>query len=198
MPQPQELILNINAGSSCRGITMKDYMKQIFLMILLCGSVVGCVVIDHSMEPTLEAQASWVVLPILNHTATPQAGRRAEAITQALLHSAGVENLQRYPAVFQDDLLLLGSDTQLFETALKWAKEKKVRYAMTGTVDEWRYKVGIDGEPAVGVSLRLLDLDTDQVVWSAVGGQSGWSREAVSAVAQKLIKRLLDQVSLST
>ena len=197
MPQPHESILNINAGSSCGGVTMKEYMKKIVLMILVCGSMMGCVVIDHSMEPTLQAQASWVVLPIVNHTATPQAGRRAEAITEALLHSAGVENLQRYPAVLQDELLL-GSDNKLFETALKWAKEQKVRYAMTGTVDEWRYKVGIDGEPAVGVSLRLLDLDTDQVVWSAVGGQSGWSREAVSAVAQKLIKRLLDQGSFST
>jgi hypothetical protein len=30
------------------------------------------------------------------------------------------------------------------------------------------------------------------VVWSGSGGKSGWSREAVSAVAQKLIGELFD------
>ncbi len=176
---------------------MKDCLKIGFVAMLLLCLFEGCVVIDHSTEPTLEAQASWVLLPIVNHTATPQAGRRAEAITEALLYSQGVGNLRRYPSRLQDKSFLLGSDNKLYEVALKWAKEQGARYAMTGTVDEWRYKVGIDGEPAVGVSLRLLDLQTDQVVWSAVGGQTGWSREAVSAVAQKLIKRLLDQATFA-
>lgn len=176
---------------------MKNLLKVVFVTALLVCVLGGCVVIDHSLEPVLEPQASWVLLPIVNHTATPQAGRRAEAITEALLYSQGVKNLQRYPSRLEEESFLLGSDSKLYEAALKWAKEQKVRYAMTGTVDEWRYKVGIDGEPAVGVSLRILDLNTDQVVWSAVGGQAGWSREAVSAVAQKLIKRLLDQASFA-
>jgi hypothetical protein len=67
-----------------------------------------------------------------------------------------------------------------------------VIYALTGAVDEWRYKVGIDGEPAVGLTLQIINLtDGDRVVWSAAGSKSGWSREALSAVAQKLIKDML-------
>ena len=157
----------------------------------------GCAVIDHSRDPIIEPQASWALLPIVNHTETPQAGRRAEAITEALLYSQGLTHLLRYPSTLQDESWLLGSDHKLYESALRWAKDQKIQYAMTGTVDEWRYKVGIDGEPAVGVSLQLLDLNTNQVVWSAVGGQTGWSRESVSAVAQKLIKRLHEEVSVS-
>ncbi len=176
---------------------MKDCLKISFLTVLLFSFFGGCVVIEHSMQPSIEAHASWVLLPIVNHTATPQAGRRAEAITEALLYSQGVGQLRRYPSQLQDESFLLGSDNKLYEAALKWAKEQGARYAMTGTVDEWRYKVGIDGEPAVGMTLRLLDLQSDQVVWSAVGGQTGWSREAVSAVAQKLIKRLLDQATFA-
>jgi hypothetical protein len=64
-------------------------------------------------------------------------------------------------------------------------------------VDEWHYKVGIDGEPAVGMTLQIIDLaEGDRVVWSAASGKSGWSREALSAVAQKLIKDMLSGVSL--
>jgi len=174
-------------------------MKKLFWILFGISLFMaqGCTVIDHSRDPVIEQHASWVLLPIVNHTETPQAGRRAEAITEALLYSQGITHLLRYPSTLQDESFLLGSDHKLFESALQWAKEQKIRYAMTGTVDEWRYKVGIDGEPAVGVSLQLLDLNTNQVVWSAVGGQTGWSREAVSAVAQKLIKRLLEEVSVS-
>jgi len=58
-------------------------------------------------------------------------------------------------------------------------------------VEEWRYKVGVDGEPAAGVTLQILDVATGDILWSGSGGQSGWSREALSAVAQKLIRKLL-------
>ncbi|WP_447971624.1 penicillin-binding protein activator LpoB [Nitrospira sp. M1] len=176
-------------------------MTKLFWMVFAIGLLTvmthGCTVIDYSRDPMLDAHAPWVLLPIVNHTETPQAGRRAEAITESLLYSQGMTQIRRYPSALQDGSFILGSDNTLYESALHWAKEQKARYAITGTVDEWRYKVGIDGEPAVGVSLRILDLQTNHVVWSAVGGQTGWSREAVSAVAQKLIKRLLKEVSVS-
>ena len=73
----------------------------------------------------------------------------------------------------------------------KWARSVGARYAIYGAVDEWRYKVGIDGEPAVGVALHIMDLQNNSVVWSGVGGKSGWSRESLAGVAQKLIKQLL-------
>jgi hypothetical protein len=65
-----------------------------------------------------------------------------------------------------------------------------------GSVEEWRYKVGVDGEPAVGLTLAITDLDSGAVVYSASGGKSGWSREALSAVAQKLMRELLAGVQL--
>ena len=67
---------------------------------------------------------------------------------------------------------------------------------MSGSVEEWRYKVGVDGEPAVGLSYTVVDLDSGAVVYSAAGGKSGWSREALSAVAQKLARELLSGLQL--
>ena len=77
------------------------------------------------------------------------------------------------------------------EIALAWARQAGARYALTGSVDEWRYKVGVDGEAAVGVVLSIVDVESGRAVWSGSGAQSGWSREALSGVAQRLLRRLL-------
>jgi hypothetical protein len=74
---------------------------------------------------------------------------------------------------------------------LAWARSENIRYALAGSVDEWRYKVGIDGEPAAGVTLQLIDVQSGQVLWAAAGGSTGWSRESLSGVAQKLVAKLL-------
>ena len=171
-------------------------------LLFLCGALamgtVACAVMDHSRAPQLDRGAKWVMLPFGNHTETPQAGLRAEAITETVLRSLGISDLRQFPVTPAPDVLVEPTDPKAMETAMAWAKAQQARYAMTGSVDEWRYKVGVDGEPAVGVSLRLIDLQSNQVVWSAGGGRTGWSREAVSAVAQKLIKALLTEALPTT
>ncbi len=142
--------------------------------------------------------STWAVLPFHNLTETPQAGRRAEAISTSLLYAMGVESSIQFSSTQKDDLPGIGSYPATREAALVWAKSQQVRYALTGAVDEWRYKIGVDGEPAVGVTLEVLDVVSGAVVWRAVGAQTGWGREAVSAVAQKLIGHLLEQAQLHT
>lgn len=150
----------------------------------------GCSTMNQSAAPKLERQASWVVLPFANNTETPMAGNRAEAIAQALLQAQGVGAVQRAP-VKQQETLFGADDGAGANDAMAWAREHQVRYALGGTVDEWRYKVGVDGEPAAGVTLRIVDVATGNTLWSGAAAQSGWSREALSAVAQKLIRKLL-------
>ena len=152
----------------------------------------ACSTLDQGKSPKLEAQASWVVLPFANHTETPLAGQRAEAIAQALLSTQGVAaNVRRAPVAAQQESLFNAGDDQRMQDALAWAREQKLRYALAGSVEEWRYKVGVDGEPAAGITLHILDVASGDTLWSGSGGQSGWSREALSAVAQKLIRKLL-------
>ncbi len=139
----------------------------------------------------LERNAIWAMLPLLNHTEVPQAGLRAEAFTEALLRSRGLGGMTRYPPNLNPETVFEPAERKVMADAEKWARQQGARYALYGAVSEWRYKVGIDGEPAVGVALHIIDLQSNDVVWSGVGGKSGWSREALSAVAQKLIKELL-------
>lgn len=154
-------------------------------------AMAACSTIDTGAAPTLSPQATWVVLPFANHTDTPLAGNRAEAIALALLHTK-VGKVQRYvPGTQQEALFDVGDDKRTQE-ALAWAREQQIRYALAGAVDEWRYKVGVDGEPAAGMTLQILDVASGDILWTGTGGKSGWSREALSAVAQKLIRELLN------
>ena len=117
---------------------------------------------------------------------------RVEAIAESLLRTEqGFTQLKRYPASLNPESLFEPAERESVSNGLEWARNEHMRYALTGTVSEWRYKVGVDGEPVVGVALQLIDVNTGQVVWSAAGSRTGWSRSAVSGVAQKLLRRLL-------
>ena len=146
---------------------------------------------------SLDSNAKWVLLPIANNTDTPQAGLSAESMVEHQLRLRGIPNVERYPAALSRDSLFEPTERKVSEESKKWAKEQGMRFAVMGSVEEWRYKVGIDGEPAVGVSLYVLDLSNDRVVWSASGGKSGWSRQALSAIAQTLLTDLFASLSLS-
>lgn len=166
-------------------------MRNLFILMLAVLAAAGCATTDSGGSGAIERSAKWVMLPVLNHTEVPQAGLRAEAITEGLLRAHGVGDLTRYPATMNQDTLLQPAERAVFDEADKWARSQGARYTVYGAVDEWRYKVGIDGEPAVGVALHIIDLQSNAVVWTGVGGKSGWSRESLSGVAQKLIRQLL-------
>lgn len=145
----------------------------------------------------LDRNAKWALLPLANNTSTPQAALSAEAMLEHQLRRQGIASLMNYPATLSRDTLFEPTERKVSEEAQKWAREQGIRFALTGSVDEWRYKVGVDGEPAVGVTLKIIDLSNARVVWSASGGKSGWSRQALSAVAQSLLSDLFKGLQLS-
>lgn len=177
------------------GATGWARLRAAVLAMAVCALVSACGVLDSARKPELAPGAAWALLPILNHTETPQAGLRAEALTESLMVANGL-TVSRYPAQMQTETLFEPTDRKSVDQALAWAKKQNARYAVTGAVDEWRYKVGVDGEPAVGVTLTIVDVQTGRTLWSGAGGRTGWSREALSAVAQKLIRQLLREALL--
>jgi len=168
------------------------FQRCLRILLLAAPALLGaCSTLDRSAAPAVDRQAQWVVLPFANHTETPLAGQRAESIAEAILHSNGINKIKRYPSNLQQEALFDAGERKQQEDALAWARQLGARYALTGAVDEWRYKVGVDGEPAAGVALQIIDVSSGDTLWSGSGGKSGWSREALSAVAQQLIRSLL-------
>lgn len=174
-------------------MNLKDAIKTVLPAVFALLLLTACSTLEHGPAAKVERDAAWVILPVTNHSDTPQAGLRAEALLESQLRSRGIVSVERYAAETAPELLFDPRESRLQERARQWAKERRARYAITGTVSEWRYKVGVDGEPAVGLTLQIIDIETGKVLYTATGARSGWSREALSAVAQKLTAEMLDK-----
>ncbi|MFC6634809.1 hypothetical protein [Microbulbifer taiwanensis] len=162
------------------------------LLLCLCACSTQKV---YRAQP-LNEEAEWLLLPVVNLSQAPLAGERTESILVSQLRAEGVANLAEYPKNLPQQAIGLHSDQQRFEEARGWAGTQRARYWLTGTVDEWRYKAGLDGEPAIGLSLRVIDADTKAVLWSASGARTGWGREGVAVAMHRLIEDLIDDLPL--
>lgn len=172
-------------------------MKRIFLIVAGLLILNGCSTLHQGGRESAPLAETWVVIPFVNNTETPFAAERAEAITTALLYARGIKRVITVPQEPSADAdVLPDRGLKRNKQGIEWAKKNNIRYAVTGTVTEWRYKVGLDGEPVAGMTLQLIDLTNDKVMWSGSSGKSGWSREAVSAVAQQVLEKLVATIEL--
>ena len=151
----------------------------------------GCAGVEHSHFPKASCKEKWVVLPMDNFTESPHAGQATERIAENILRSSGISEVSVYPAALADSLSEIGAASRRYEKALDWARERNARFAVTGSISEWRYKAGSDGEPAVGMTLRIVDVESGKTVWSGGGAKTGWYWNTVSGTAQKLVRQLL-------
>ena len=142
----------------------------------------GCSSFTSESATPLARGTQWGLVPLLNYSQAPQAGERAEQILLSVL-AEGVRP-RLYPAQPQGDLQLV-DDRERQQRALDWARQQKLAYVVTGSVEEWQYKNGLDGEPAVGVSLQVLEPASGRVLWSTSGARAGWSRKAWRAPRRK-------------
>ena len=144
----------------------------------------ACSSLDRGKPPTLQTQATWTVLPFANHTETPMAGSRAQAIAQSLL-VARTGKVLVAPTNTQQEALFDAADEARRQQALEWARGQKVRYALTGTVEEWRYKVGglprSREEQAPSIKARPSAVQADQVRRE----EKRWSRFMVFPVGSE-------------
>ena len=170
--------------------------RQLAALLPLALLASACTTLEHSPSVALDRQASWAILPVANQSDTPQAGLRLESLLDSQLRSKGIQTLQRYPAEPSAELLLDPREVKAKEQAMQWAKDQGIRYGITGAVNEWRYKTGVDGEPAVGFTLQIISVQDGKVLYSASGARTGWSREALSGVAQKLTNDMLNGAGL--
>ncbi|MEO1767656.1 penicillin-binding protein activator LpoB [Thiobacter aerophilum] len=169
-------------------------MRWKTLLLLACffpWLLAACATVERSPAPTLEPQATWAIAPFANYTETPLAGSRAQAVASQWIAARVSPRVVTPPPAWLDESLFEKAQPRSLQELLQWAKGQGARYLLTGSVSEWRYKVGVDGEPAVGLTVTVYDVASGARLYSAVGGKSGYARESVAAVAQKLTAELL-------
>jgi polysaccharide biosynthesis protein PelC len=177
-------------------------MKQvkITLLALLVMILAGCMTSAtniSSNQITLPKSAGYGVIPFENNTDRPQAGNRAAAITAGILQTRGPNKVFVYQqAVSKNNLIAEPNKNISTRSLAAWAKRNNIRYIISGTVNEWRYKVGLDGEPSVNVTIKLYDARNRKYLWNAVGSLTGGSRYGLGVIAQRLIANLLSYINL--
>lgn len=170
---------------------MNKHIRQYQLLgfFILFLSISGCT--SHSSTAfSIQSQQRIILMPLVNYSQTPQAGEKAEAILENLWQQAGYPALSLYPPNLNSKNSLPPlNDKARFNRVLSWLNTQEADYYLTGSITEWRYKTGLDGEPAVGINLKLYTKQNHTLVWSASSARAGWDRESLSATAQKLIKK---------
>ncbi len=166
------------------------------LCVLTALGLCGCATtqLDAAPSPHPDRDAVWCVPAPVNNTSTPYAGERVQRQLAALLGAQGLSHLLLPPSANTGGPLPIdnGSDDQRQE--LDWARRHGARYALLGSVDEWDYKIGLDGQPAVGFTVRLLDLESGRIIWSGVASASGASREGLAVLSERTLAGLLERL----
>ena len=170
---------------------MKNLIPIFCLLFMLSLFQSGCTRLNSSASMTLSPQSSLIVLPIRNLAQTPQAGKKAETLVASLLYNKGLKTVRHYPESEGQSLAMFLDDAKRLEKEQIAAQEAGIQYGLTGTVQEWSYKTGLDGEPTVGLTLTLIDLQKGQVVWTATASRTGWGSANLSSTAAEVIETLL-------
>ncbi|MBW4051820.1 MAG: penicillin-binding protein activator LpoB [Proteobacteria bacterium] len=173
---------------------MRSPPKATLWTVLILGAALsGCATVQMNAAPTPhpDSQAVWCVVAPMNNTSTPYAGGRVQQQLAALLGARGLPHVLVAPSRDGSGPLPIGDDAKSQSNALDWAHRHDARYALLGSVDEWHYKIGLDGQPAVGFTLRLIDLHSGKTLWSGAASASGGSREGLAVLSERTLARLV-------
>jgi len=170
-------------------------MKQLLLLIMVI-TVSSCATYQVPESPPLESNQTWLLMPFENNSNRPLAAENAEQILAALLFAEGVR-INTYPKTKITDLKSILDSSSRDKNAKEWLGSENGRYIISGSVDEWQYKSGLDGEPAVGVTLVLKDRVSGEVLWRATGTRGGWGRESLSGTGQIVLQELIDGLNIN-
>ena len=166
------------------------------IALLTLMTLSACSTLSSTPAVQTNAQASWVLLPINNLSPTAQADVQAQNLMEIQLRARGVKQVDIFTPIRQVSLRgLLDTRSQLSD-ATSWARNRGYRYGLTGTVHEWQYQQGADKEPTVGVSLKLLDLASDTVLWQANAARTGWGYANLTTVANRVLAELMQQIDI--
>jgi TolB-like protein len=162
--------------------------KHFFLLITIL-IFTACSSIVHKQPNTLANNKAYAITPFWNYTETPMAGLRAASIVESVLAE---QNIVIHSLIDGTDVISSKKTKQaLFNLQKEQATAIGANYLITGNVQEWQYKTGIDAEPVVSYSIKIIDLSNNAIVFNAVGAKSAWGHKSIGVVAQEIAKELI-------
>ena len=158
-------------------------MKIKFISLAFVLGLMGCSstqITTSSTLPMPQQGQSITLFTLDNYTTSPQAGARAANIIEGILIARGYNVITAFTKQESD-----------ISQQLMIANGNSSRYLLNGGVSEWRYKTGIDGEPAISLQLKLIDVASKKVVWNSVASGNDWGNASIGTTAQKLFDEMM-------
>jgi len=167
------------------------FSKQLFGLTFLLFLITGCSTVINKKNTSLPQGKKYAIASFWNYTETPMAGLRASSIVESVLAQ---NNIALVSLIGGGDAVTAVKSKAIFLQKQKGlALSLNADYLVIGNVQEWRYKTGIDGEPVVSYSIKVVDLKNSNIIFNGVGAKSGWGHKSIGVVAQEIAKELIPQ-----
>ena len=170
-------------------------MRRIFGGLLAIIFLAGCtsVVQDGGVKRVSREGFRLFLAPFFNATDDEHAARALTELTATAL-------LARNIPLVQTEASLAGARTESVagtnELHLVAARSLEATHLLVGTVHEYRYKTDLDGNPVVGITLRLVDVKDGRTLWQGSSSKVSVVFASLSATAQRAVRELVNRMPL--
>jgi TolB-like protein len=170
---------------------MKTFLLlPLFLLLTACSTVVR----EGVRHPLNDGPFRMVMVPFLNATDHEHAGEALTQLTGSTLLEQGV------PLFQTEEILSKAADETATKQEARYqeiAKANKASYLLVGTVHEYRYKSDLSARPAVGITLRLVNVADGRTLWQESSSKVGRVYSSLTSTAQKTVRDLVSRIPLN-
>ncbi|MFQ5963620.1 MAG: GNA1162 family protein [Candidatus Scalinduaceae bacterium] len=182
-------------------------MKKLkpFILLLIISAHISCLSSQQNYlnVKAIHSRARFVALiSFANLTSNPQAGKIVSDLMTSELYS--VPNFQMMEQTEIHEKLKMSklyNDVDYMDSILDNISARKigkllgVDTVIYGSVSEYRYKMDLSEVPVVGINIRLLDVESGKILWTAskskIGMSSWFIKDSLNSLAQKACHELV-------
>lgn len=173
-------------------------MKRVFTFLFLLGIAAGlssCVsrVDAGPQNPSLKLSGHVVVAPFRNATDDDHAGQAFADLIGTALAERGLDVVMLPPKPVND---LGDAPPYTNDDLAQEARRHGASGIVRGTAIEFRYKTDLDGDPAAGVYVEILDPSAKRSVWHASASRTGLIYSSLAATAQKASRDIVARMPM--
>jgi len=170
-------------------MTQQKTLGFILFLLFFVSSITGCSSIVNKKNIQLPIDKKYAIASFWNYTETPMAGLRAASIVESVLAQKNLSLISLVGG--SDEMAEVKSKAIFIQEQKASALALNADYLVIGNVQEWRYKTGIDGEPVVSYSIKIIDLKNSTILFNGVAAKSGWGHKSIGVVAQEIAESLV-------
>jgi len=143
--------------------------------------------------PSISLSGRVIVAPFRNATDDDHAGQAFADLIGTALAVRGLDIVMLPPKPVND---LGEAPPYTNEDLAEAARRHRASGIVRGTAIEFRYKTDLDGDPAAGVYVEILDPAAKNAVWHATSSRTGLIYSSLAQTAQKASRDIVARMPL--